>query len=211
MPRQTCNGVVQGIMERVANDCLVMLQRACSALKRMPGPVNAEAGRRCLRRMLAASGLVALIAGLAACGGPRVTTSGFLFSGVDLAFLQDEQTTCEDVYSVLGTPTARRQFTGGAFGNAAWFYVSQRVSYYAFFEPEVIEQRVLVVQYDADIESGPSVCGANPQVADVQTLTENDFRNMEFDPDATVVVGNTRTLLQELFGDIGRFSTPAVR
>ena len=155
--------------------------------------------------------LIALTAVLAACGSPRVTTNGFLYSGLDLSFLENEGTTCEEVYTTLGTPTAVRQFTGEPFGDDAWFYIGQRVSYYAFFTPEVVEQRVLMVRFDAQIDSAASICGNNPTVVEAADFGENEFRNMEFNPDATVVVGNTRTLLQELFGDIGRFSTPAVR
>ena len=155
--------------------------------------------------------LVALTAMLAACGSPRVTTNGFLYSGLDLSFLANEGTTCQEVYTALGTPTAVRHFTGEPFGNDAWFYIGQRVSYYAFFSPEVIDQRVLMVRFDAQIDSTASICGDNPTVAQAADFSENEFRNMAFNRDATVVVGNTRTLLQELFGDIGRFSTPVVR
>ena len=155
--------------------------------------------------------LIALTAVLAACGSPRVTTNGFLYSGLDLSFLENEGTTCEEVYTALRTPTAIRQFTGEPFGNDAWFYIGQRVSYYAFFSPEVVEQRVLMVRFDAQIDSAASICGDDPTVAETADFSENELRNMAFNPDATVVVGNTRTLLQELFGDIGRFSTPTVR
>ena len=155
--------------------------------------------------------LLAVALGLTACGSPRVTTNGFLFAGLDLAGLDADGATCEDIYRILRTPTARRSFTGEPFGNDMWFYVGQRVSYYAFFSPEVIEQRVLVVHYDSVIDSGSAACGANPNVAKMENYSENQFRNMEFSQDATVVVGNTRTLLQELFGDIGRFSTPSVQ
>lgn len=155
--------------------------------------------------------LIALTAVLAACGSPRVTTNGFLYSGLDLSFLENEGTTCEEVYTALGTPTAVRHFTGEPFGNDAWFYIGQRVSYYAFFSPEVIEQRVLMVRFDAQIDAEVSICGDNPTVVEAADFSENAFRNMAFNPDATVVVGNTRTLLQELFGDIGRFSAPSVR
>ena len=164
-----------------------------------------------MRILPIALALVSLTAALAACGSPRVTTNGFLYSGLDLSFLENAGTTCEEVYAALGTPTAVRQFTGGPFGRDAWFYIGQRVSYYAFFSPEVVEQRVLMVRFDADIDAEMSVCGDNPTVAETADFSEHEFRNMTFNPDATVVVGNTRTLLQELFGDIGRFSAPAVR
>lgn len=155
--------------------------------------------------------LIALLVALAACGSPRVTTNGFLFSGLDLSFLEEDGVTCEDVLAALGTPTARRHFTGEPFGNDAWFYIGQRVSYYAFLKPDVIEQRVLAVLFDAEIDAARSNCGDNPPVLAVANYGDNELRNMVFNPDATVVVGNTRTLLQELFGDIGRFSTPTVQ
>ena len=45
-------------------------------------------------------------------------------------------------------PPHGRHFTGEPFGNDAWFYIGQRVSYYAFLKPDVIEQRVLAVLFD---------------------------------------------------------------
>lgn len=185
----------------------------------LDGRIAASSGWGCRAglkpRLLRSSAVMALLMtvslGLAACGSPRVTTNGFLFAGLDLAGLNADGATCEDVYRILGTPTARRNFTGEPFGNDIWFYVGQRVSYYAFFVPEVIEQQVLVVRYDSVIGSGSAACGANPNVVNVENYSEEKFRNMEFSQDATVVVGNTRTLLQELFGDIGRFSTPSVQ
>ena len=63
----------------------------------------------------------------------------------------------------------------------------------------------------AEIDAARSNCGDNPTVLAVADYGDNELRNMVFNPDATVVVGNTRTLLQELFGDIGRFSTPTVQ
>ncbi len=164
-----------------------------------------------LRKSLTALPLFAVLLLVSACGSPRVTTNGFLFTGLDLSFLEDGGVTCRDVYQTLGTPTARRHFTGEPFGSDVWFYMGQRVSYYAFFQPEVIDQHVLAVRFDGEIDSASSVCGDNPAVADVATVEENEFRHMEFNPDSTVVIGNTRTLLQELFGDIGRFSRPGVQ
>ncbi len=164
-----------------------------------------------LRRSLTTSSLLVVLMLVMACGSPRVTTNGFLFTGIDLSFLEDEDVTCRDVYRALGTPTARRNFTGEPFGGEVWFYIGQRVSYYAFLAPEVVEQRVLAVQFDGEIDAVSPDCGDDPAVTEVRTVDGNEFRHMMFNPNATAVIGNTRTLLQELFGDIGRFSRPGVQ
>ena len=68
-----------------------------------------------------------------------------------------------------------------------------------------------MVRFDAEIDTAVSICGDNPTTVEAADYSQNEFRDMAFNPNAAVAVGNTRTLLQELFGHIGRFSAPSVR
>lgn len=152
--------------------------------------------------------LLALALAASACGSPRISTNGFVFSGLDLAFLEEGGTACSEVLGNLGTPTLARNFTGGPFGADTWFYMGQKTSFYAYHKPEVIEAQVLAVRFAGAFGEGETACGADPRVADVQQLTLADGRVFSFREDFTPTAGNERSLLQQFLGDIGRFSRP---
>ena len=48
----------------------------------------------------------------------------------------------EDVLNLLGTPS-----TLSTFEENKWYYIGQKVEQFAFFRPEVLDRRVLVVSF----------------------------------------------------------------
>lgn len=161
-----------------------------------------------MRRILPTALLLVLALAASACGSPRVATNGFVFSGLDLAFLDGEGTTCLEVLENLGTPTLERNFTGEPFGFDTWFYLGQKTSFYAYHEPEVIEKQVLAVRFAEPLGAGETVCGVDPEVVEVEHLTLEDGREFAFREEITPTEGNERSGLQRFLGDIGRFSRP---
>ncbi|MFP3480214.1 outer membrane protein assembly factor BamE, partial [Burkholderia sp. SIMBA_057] len=49
----------------------------------------------------------------------------------------------EDVADILGTPTSV-----GTFDQNVWYYIGQKTEKVAFFQPTVMERRVVVVHFD---------------------------------------------------------------
>ena len=49
-----------------------------------------------------------------------------------------------DIASLLGSPS-----TVSTFEDSKWYYIGQKTTQFAFFEPEVLERKVLVISFDA--------------------------------------------------------------
>src|SRR3546814_3696321 len=92
--------------------------------------------RRFRRPLLAALAAAAL----AACA-PQVDTRGNLPDPETVLEVQPGIHDRDQVSSILGTPS-----TVAMFEDDTWYYVSRRTEQIAFFEPEVIDQQVLMVK-----------------------------------------------------------------
>jgi len=99
--------------------------------------------------------------------------------------------TKDQVTQLLGTPSAV-----GTFDDKNWYYISKRTKTLAFFDPDVIDQQVLVIKFD---DSGI--------VKKVDFYGLNDAYAVEPVDQVTPTYGQKLTLLQQLFGNIGRFNT----
>lgn len=127
---------------------------------------------------------------LAAACEPRIGAHGFVPNPERVAQVRPGAADKLDVSEILGTPSAVANFDA-----STWYYISQRSSATAFFKPEIVEQIVLAVRFDD-----------NDTVAAVDRFTLEDGRIVEPVERQTPTAGNELTLLQQLFGNIGRFS-----
>lgn len=96
----------------------------------------------------------------------------------------------EDVRSILGAPSIV-----STFDENIWYYVGRRTTQYAFFERNILEQQVLIVRFDPD---GP--------VKNISRLDKADGREVELVERETPSAGRELGLLEQLFGNIGRFA-----
>ncbi len=129
------------------------------------------------------------VAVLCACE-PRTDTHGFVPNPELVAQIAPGVQDKFDVTEILGTPSAV-----ASFDDATWYYITQQSRSFAFFKPEIVDQRVLVVRFD----------GADR----VSSLNRYTIENgLIVDPVSreTPTAGNELTVLQQLFGNIGRFS-----
>ncbi|TQV80475.1 outer membrane protein assembly factor BamE [Denitrobaculum tricleocarpae] len=87
----------------------------------------------------------------------------------------------------LGSPSAI-----STFEDRKWYYVGQKTTQFAFFEPEVLERNVLVVTFDGTgkVDETKAYTLADGQVVDVVSRT-------------TPTEGRELTLLQQIFGNLG--------
>lgn len=99
----------------------------------------------------------------------------------------------DDVRALLGSPSH-----AGTFNDDTWYYISSSTRQRPGRALQVSDQRVVVVRF--------TPAGA---VQEVRELGEGDTRNIGFVSRETPVPGNERTLLQALFGNIGRFNPSA--
>ncbi len=148
--------------------------------------------RRHQRRTRAATRLaIALTAALAAVAcQPRVDTHGFMPNPELIAQVEPGVQDKVGVANVLGTPS-----TVATFDQNTWYYITQKSRRFAFFKPEIVDQQVLVIKFDdADV------------VSEIHLYTIEDGLIVDPVSRKTPTVGKELTLLQQLFGNIGRFA-----
>lgn len=141
------------------------------------------------RKVMAGVCALSVAAALAACS-PRITPRGNMPDPERLAEIQPGQQTREEVSEILGSPS-----TVGNFNGEAWIYIAEQTETVAFFAPEVTERNVVVVQFDP-----------KGVVSSVRKLTLADGKELEPVARETPTEGNKITLVQQLLGNIGRFS-----
>jgi outer membrane protein assembly factor BamE (lipoprotein component of BamABCDE complex) len=131
---------------------------------------------------------LALLA-LAACE-PRVDTHGFMPNSELVSQIETGEQDKLEVAEVLGSPS-----TMATFDDDVWYYITQQSRTFAFFKPEIIDQQVLVVRFDqADV------------VSEINRYTIEDGLIVDPVTRKTPTAGKELSLLQQLFGNIGRFA-----
>jgi outer membrane protein assembly factor BamE (lipoprotein component of BamABCDE complex) len=138
-----------------------------------------------LRKLAAAL----LATGLASCAA-TVDQRGNLPEPEKLAQIQPGTTTKEQVVKILGTPSST-----GVFDDKNWYYISRRTSQISFFDPNVLDQQVYIVNFDA--------AGV---VRGVDHKDLADGRDIAPAPGATPAPGRELTFLEQVLGNIGRFN-----
>ncbi|MDJ0389447.1 outer membrane protein assembly factor BamE [Roseomonas sp. E05] len=93
-----------------------------------------------------------------------------------------------DVEALLGSPTAT-----GTFDRNSWYYISSVTRMQPAGNPSSEQQRVIALTFD---EGGV--------LRKIEQRGPDDMRNVSMVDRTTPVPGSERTLLQALFGNIGR-------
>ncbi len=94
-----------------------------------------------------------------------------------------------DIESLLGSPS-----TISTFQDSKWYYIGHKSTQFAFFEPEVLERKVLVVSFD---KSGIVETTRTYELADGKIIDPVDR--------ITPTEGREYTFMQQLIGNLGRF------
>jgi outer membrane protein assembly factor BamE (lipoprotein component of BamABCDE complex) len=138
-----------------------------------------------------AAPLLALALGLgtAACS-PIVHTRGHMVDSERLAQVRAGQSTADDVLRILGTPTSV-----GTFDTRSWYYIGQVTERTAFFEPEVVERRVVAIRFES-----------NGVVKEIRDIDKAQGQELEVVDRATPTAGHEMGLLEQLLGNVGKFN-----
>jgi len=128
---------------------------------------------------------------LSACGN-NVQLRGNTPDPEDIAAIQPGVQSRQDIIDLLGSPS-----TVSTFQDSKWYYIGQKTEEIAFMKPAVIDRQVLVVTFD---ESG--------LVEGTRLYGMDDAQDIEPVDRETPTEGRDLTLLQQLFGNIGKFSNP---
>ena len=132
---------------------------------------------------------VVLATGLGACS-QDVLVRGNLPDADTLSKIDPGVHSRRDVAKLLGSPS-----TISTFEDSRWYYIGQKTTQFAFFRPEVLERKVIVVSFDDE-----------GVVADTTIYTLEDGQEVDLVGRVTPTEGRDFTFIQQLFGNLGRFS-----
>jgi outer membrane protein assembly factor BamE (lipoprotein component of BamABCDE complex) len=135
---------------------------------------------------LAAVGLAAL----PACSRVQ-NTMGYIVDETLVAEVKPGVDNRDSVMKTLGRPSF-----AGQFDDKTWYYVSRQTKQTAFFTPQPTQQSIIAVTFDAQ-----------GNVANVQRRGMEQVANIDPVDDKTPTLGRETGVLEDLFGNIGRFGS----
>lgn len=126
---------------------------------------------------------------LAACT-PTLVVQGYVPDEETLATVQQGVDSKDAVVSKLGSPSSV-----AAFDDDTWIYISKQTENFAFFEPTVVGQDVVAINFDPE-----------GRVEEVRRYTLEDGRLIDPVTRKTPTHGRELGILEQLFGNVGRFT-----
>lgn len=99
--------------------------------------------------------------------------------------------TKDQIIELLGTPTSK-----SAFDENTWYYISKQKAQEAFFRPEIIQQKALVISFNNQ--------GIVNAVDYHDTIPEKELIPSQ---NKTLTAGHETTLTREIFSNLGRMNT----
>src|SRR5262252_10615282 len=123
---------------------------------------------------------------------PAVEQRGNLPNPDKLAEIRAGSTTKDEVAKILGTPSSVSVFNN----DKSWYYISRRTAQTAFFEPDVLDQQVYIVNFD---DQGVVKAVDHKVLKDGHEITPVAR--------ATPAPGRELSFLEQLIGNLGKFNS----
>ena len=143
-----------------------------------------------MMKRVAALGLAVMLGAAAPGCSPVIENHGYAPDPALLADVSVGRDTRGSVQRKIGRPSST-----GVFSERGWYYVATTVERYMYHAPKVTDRRVVAVEFDE-----------NDVVAAVNTYGLEDGRVIDLATGTTPTHGRKLTILQQLLGNIGRFS-----
>ena len=145
----------------------------------------------CALRALPLLGILML---MAACSSIE-RSHGYVPDQELIAKVRPGVTDKDSVATLLGTPTTITKFR-----DESWYYIANRSERFAFFKEKTVEQNVLAVRFN---DQGI--------VQDVKSYSLDDGEKIALVDRETATRGKELTVMQQLFGNIGRFTNEGTK
>jgi outer membrane protein assembly factor BamE (lipoprotein component of BamABCDE complex) len=134
---------------------------------------------------------ILILLAFAACS-PIVDNKGY----VKQADLKDRlvigQTSKQEVFDQFGSPSSQ-----SSFGPETWYYIHNRKETVGFLKPEVVDQDITSVEFDA-----------NGNVAKVGGYTQAEAQEVKNVKRETPTEGHALGFVEQVLGNVGRFNKP---
>ena len=130
---------------------------------------------------------IVLVLMISSCS-PIIENRGYVFDEKLLDQIEINKTISNDVMSILGSPS-----TTSAIDSSTWYYIFSKAETIAFYRPEVTDRRVLAVSF-----------GNDNKVNNLKYYGLEDGKIISYVDRTTPTRGRELTILQQLFGNLGR-------
>jgi len=128
----------------------------------------------------------AVTLGAGGCAARKEVRGNYL-SDAQLSSIQVGTTNRETIMRVLGPPS-----TEGTFDRQVWYYIGRQTKEWAFFEPEVLEQKVVAIYFN---ERGV--------VEHFERYGYNDARKIDVVDRETPTSGHKIGFFEQILGNLG--------
>jgi outer membrane protein assembly factor BamE (lipoprotein component of BamABCDE complex) len=137
--------------------------------------------------------LVGVMASLALAGCDTIVDHrGFSPTPGSVEKLEVGTQSREDVIRLIGAPSAVATFNPNT-----WYYITQQQETFAFFKPEITEQHILQLTFN---DAG--------RLTTLKNYDLKDGRDITMVARVTPTAGKGLTILEQLLGNVGKFSGP---
>ena len=142
---------------------------------------------RPFRKAILVTATALVLASTVAGCSARKDVRGNYLTDTQLSTIQVGTTNQKTILRVLGPPS-----TQGTFDQQVWYYIGRQTESWAFFEPDVLGQRVVAVFFD---ERGV--------VEHVEQYGHDDARTVEIVDRETPTSGHSIGFFEQILGNIG--------
>jgi len=143
-------------------------------------------------RLALSAAILASVVAAAGCS-PIADTRGNIPLKEVVETIEQGKQNKEDIISILGSPS-----TKATFGEQdVWYYIGERTETLAFFEPKLLERKILVIKFD---DGGV--------VKNVASYDASAGKKVELVDRVTPTKGKELGFLEQIMGNVGRFSKP---
>lgn len=136
--------------------------------------------------------MIALGLTLAACDPVR-SDQGYRIDPEQVAKIESGITTKDQVQDLMGSPSTISTFQDKGDN---WYYINSKTEHLAFFAKEVTSRDIIIVKFDI-----------NDVVKEIDTLDKSAGEDVEVVERETPTGGRKLGLLEQLFGNLGRFNS----
>lgn len=135
---------------------------------------------------------VAIVFAFAATAcAPIVATRGNFLEDERLAAIQQGVSTKEEVAKKLGSPT-----TIDPFDDKTWFYIGEKTSQTAFFDPKIDARKVIIMKFNED-----------GVLDSAQQVDEKSGKEIDIVTKQTSTPGKDNNMFQQFLGNLGKFNS----